>query len=62
MQDLLKPDANSVTLEPERQRRLLACGLDELEREAMELERALLHTLNKVRDMQGKRPVIVPKG
>lgn len=60
--DLLQPDINTVTLEPERQRRLLACGLDELQREANELERALLHALNKVRETQGKRPVIVPKG
>ncbi len=61
-QDLLNPDANSVTLEPERKRRLLACGLDELEREAAQLERVLIQTLNQVRAIQGKRAVIVPKG
>lgn len=59
---LLIPDDKHATLAPEQQRRLLACGLDELQREAAELERALLHTLSKLREMQGKRPVIVPRG
>lgn len=59
---LLKAEPNGVKLRTEQQRRLLACGLDELQREAMELERALLHALNKVRETQGKRPVIVPRG
>lgn len=59
---LLQPDINSGNMKQERQRRLLACGLDELAREANELERALLHALNKVRETQGKLPVIVPKG
>lgn len=59
---LLNPDINHVTMDAEQSRRMLARGLDELQREAMELERALLHTLNKVRDIQGKRHVIVPKG
>ena len=60
--DLLIPDSKRATLTAEQRRRLLACGLDELEREASQLERALLHALNHLREMQGKRPVIVPKG
>lgn len=59
---LLKPTSNGDMITPEQRRRLLACGLDELEREASELERALVHVLNHLRKMQGKRPVIVPKG
>lgn len=60
--DLLISDEKKSTLVREQRRRMLACGLDELEREASNLERALLHALNQVREMQGKRPVIVPKG
>lgn len=60
--DLLQTLDKTVTLEPERRRRLLACGLDELEREAAQLERVLIQTLNQVRAIQGKRAVIVPKG
>lgn len=60
--DLLLYVEQKSTLEREQRRRLLACGLDELEREASQLERALLHALNHLREMQGKRPVIVPKG
>lgn len=59
---LLNGEQNRVNMEPEQRRRLLACGLDELQREASELERALIHVLNHVRGIQGKRPVIVPKG
>lgn len=53
-----KPD----TLQPEQRRRLLARSLDELEAEAILLERTLIQMLNEVRRLQGKRSVIVPKG
>lgn len=60
--DLLKPEQNGATLTPEQHRRLLACGLDELEREASLLERTAIQWVNQLRAIQGKRPVIVPKG
>jgi hypothetical protein len=60
--DLLQTLDKDGTIGGEHSRRLLACGLDELQRDAMHLERALLHALNQVREMQGKRPVIVPRG
>lgn len=60
--EVLQPTPISSMLEREQQRRTLARSLDELESEAMHLERALLHALNQVREMQGKRPVIVPRG
>lgn len=60
---LLNVDINSVTLnEREQRRRLLACGLDELEREALAQERIAIQWVNALRAIQGKRPVIVPKG
>lgn len=58
LQTLHNPD----TIEQEQSRRLLARGLDELEREASQFERTLIQWLNQVRSIQGKRPVIVPKG
>lgn len=58
---LLIPDDKHATLAPEQQRRLLACGLDELQREASQLERTAIQWVNQLRALQGKRPVIVPK-
>lgn len=59
---LLIAEPNRATLTPEQRRRLLACGLDELEREAYQLERTAIQWVNQLRALQGKRPVIVPKG
>jgi hypothetical protein len=59
---LLQSCENGDNMESEQSRRMLARGLDELQREAMQTERALLQWLNMVRAIQGKRPVIVPKG
>lgn len=60
--DLLQTLDKGDTIVPEQRRRLLACGLDELEHEAVQFERTLIQMLNQVRAIQGKRPVIVPKG
>lgn len=62
MQALLKTEREPVTMNTESRHRQLACGLDELEREATQFERTLIQMLNQVRAIQGKRPVIVPKG
>lgn len=60
--DLLISNEKKATLSPEQHRRLLACSLDELEREASQLERTAIQWVNQLRAIQGKRPVIVPKG
>lgn len=61
-QTLLQTSRKPDTLEPEQRRRLMARSLDELEAEAILLERTLIQMINQVRRMQGKRAVIVPKG
>jgi len=57
----LKLDDNYAMLDAGQRRRLLACGLDELEREASQLERTAIQWVNQLRALQGKRPIIVPK-
>lgn len=59
---LLLSSENKDTIVREQRRRSLACSLDELEREAVQFERTLIQMVNQVRAIQGKRPVIVPKG
>ncbi len=49
-------------IDPDRMRPLTTLNLTEVLRELEELERRLTPLLNQVRIMQGKRPVIVPKG
>lgn len=61
-QEVLIESTKHATIHPELRRRQLARSLDELEKEATELERAALYFLNKVRACQGKKPVIVPRG
>lgn len=60
--NLLQRPCEPDTMTAKMSRRQLACGLDELEREATQFERTLIQMLNQVRAIQGKRPVIVPKG